>query len=76
MSHDLIVVIALAWVSGAQMLTQRSDEPFSTQTEVFEIVLGELVVNALRPVPSSSIRLTTIITLPDFVVICLTVSMW
>ena len=35
MTHDLIVVIALAWVFGARMITKR----FFTQPEVFQIVL-------------------------------------
>ena len=38
MPHDLILVIVLAWVSGAQKFTQRCNEPFSTQTEVFQVV--------------------------------------
>ena len=36
--YDVIVVIALAWVFGARLLTQRSDDPLTIQTEVSNII--------------------------------------
>ena len=39
MQHNLIVVIALVWVSGALTLAQKFDEPFFAQTKVVQVFL-------------------------------------
>ena len=38
MPHDLTMVMALAWVFGAVLLTQSSDEPFFIPSEVLQII--------------------------------------
>ena len=62
--YALIVVIVLVWFSGAWLLTQGFDEPFFEVSQIiFEAAVGG---NALKLIPFSSTRLTTVITLTDF----------